>query len=135
MHTPEPVLRADSSIQKAIKTCLYGCVAYGFEAIKGMLNNNIFCNYPDAMTLAQLAECLNISTKLASRLVHEKKVFAKKVGREYRISKNSVVEFVRGKKKHTKKSCVVNVTSNPQDWIIEDKCGILCAAAKRKEVC
>ena len=49
-----------------------------------MLNNNIFCNYPDAMTLAQLAECLNISTKLASRLVHEKKVFAKKVGREYR---------------------------------------------------
>ena len=80
-----------------------------------MLNNNIFCNYPDAMTLAQLAECLNISTKLASRLVHEK--------------------IVRGKKKHTKKSCVVNVTSNPQDWIIEDKCGILCAAAKRKEVC
>lgn len=56
-----------------------------------MLNNNIFCNYPDAMTLAQLAECLNISTKLASRLVHEKKVFAKKVGREYRISKSSVV--------------------------------------------
>lgn len=100
-----------------------------------MINNNIFCNYPDAMTLAQLAECLNISTKLASRLVHEKKVFAKKVGREYRISKSSVMEFVRGKKKHTKKSCAVNVTSNPQDWIIEDKCGILCAAAKRKEVC
>ena len=47
-----------------------------------MINNNIFCNYPDAMTLAQFAECLNISTKLASRLVHEKKVFAKKVGRE-----------------------------------------------------
>ena len=43
-----------------------------------MLNHNIFCNYPDAMTLAQLAECLNISTKLASRLVHEGKVFAKK---------------------------------------------------------
>lgn len=100
-----------------------------------MLNHNIFCNYPDAMTLAQFAECLNISTKLASRLVHEKKVFAKKVGREYRISKSSVMEFVRGKKKHKKESCVVNVTSNPQDWIIEDKCGILCAAAKRKEVC
>ena len=71
-----------------------------------MLNNNIFCNYPDAMTLAQLAECLNISTKLASRLVHEKKVFAKKVGREYRISKSSVMEFVRGEKKtHEKKLC------------------------------
>ena len=57
----------------------------------------------------------SISTKLASRLVHVKKVFVKKVGREYRISKSSVVEFVRGKKKRTKKSCVVNVTSNPQD--------------------
>ena len=43
-----------------------------------MLNNNIFCNYPDAMTLAQLAECLNISTKLASRLVHEKRYLPKK---------------------------------------------------------
>ena len=70
-----------------------------------MLNHNIFCNYPDAMTLAQFAECLNISTKLASRLVHEGKVFAKKVGREYRISKSSVVEFVRGEKKHKKKLC------------------------------
>lgn len=68
-----------------------------------MLNNNIFCNYPDAMTLAQFAECLGISTKLASRLVHEKKVFAKKVGREYRISKSSVMEFVRGKKNTRKK--------------------------------
>ena len=57
------------------------------------------------MTLAQLAECLNISTKLASRLVHEKGI-CQKVGREYRISKNSVVEFVRGKKKtHEKKLC------------------------------
>lgn len=87
--------------------------------------------YPDAMTLADVAEYLNISTKLVSRLVHEQKLFARKVGREYRISKSSVVEFVRGEKKR----CVVNVTSNPQDWIIEDKCGILCAAAKRKEVC
>ena len=100
-----------------------------------MLNHNIFCNYPDAMTLAQFAECLNISTKLASRLIRDGKLFAKKVGREYRISKSSVIEFVHGEKKQTKKSCVVSVTSNPQDWIIEDKCGILCAAAKRKEVC
>ena len=43
-----------------------------------MINNNIFCNYPDAMTLAQFAECLNISTKLASRLVHEKRYLPKK---------------------------------------------------------
>ena len=90
-----------------------------------MLNKNIFCNYPDAMTLAQLAECLNISTKLASRLVHEEKVFAKKVGREYRISKSSVMEFVRGERKHKKESCVVNVTSNPRRWTSPQLCDIV----------
>ena len=95
-----------------------------------MLNKNIFCNYPDAMTLAQLAECLNISTKLASRLVHEEKVFAKKVGREYRISKSSVMEFVRGEKKR----CVVNVTSNPQHWTFNTPCDIVCVAKNQKEV-
>ena len=99
-----------------------------------MLNNNIFSNYPDAMTLAQFAECLNISTKLASRLVHEKKVFAKKVGREYRISKSSVIEFVHGEKKQTKKSCVVSVTSNPQHWTLNTPCDIVCVAKKQKEV-
>lgn len=43
-----------------------------------MTNNNFFCNYPDAMTLTQFAECLNISTKLASRLVHKKRSLPKK---------------------------------------------------------
>ena len=75
--------------------------------------------YPDAMTLADVAEYLNISTKLVSRLVHEQKLFARKVGREYRISKSSVIEFVRGEKK-----CVVNVTSNPHRWTSDDKCDI-----------
>ena len=99
-----------------------------------MLNKNIFCNYPDAMTLAQFAECLNISTKLASRLVHEEKVFAKKVGREYRISKSSVIEFVRGERKHSKENCVVNVTSNPQHWTFSTPCDIVCVAKNQKEV-
>lgn len=99
-----------------------------------MTNNNIFCNYPDAMTLTQFAERLNISTKLASRLVHEKKVFAKKVGREYRISKSSVVDFVCGKKKRKKESCVVSVTSNPQHWTLDTSCDIVCGAKIKKEV-
>ena len=99
-----------------------------------MLNKNILCNYPDAMTLAQLAECLGISTKLASRIVHEGKVFARKVGREYRISKSSVVEYVRGERKHKKESCVVNVTSNPQVWTLNTSCDIVCGTKINKEV-
>ena len=72
-----------------------------------MINNNIFCNYPDAMTLAQLAECLNISTKLASRLVHEKKVFAKKVGRAGIPHLEKLRDGIcpRKEKTHEKKLC------------------------------
>ena len=99
-----------------------------------MINTNHFCSYPDAMTLKQVADCLSISTKLASRLIRDGKLFAKKVGREYRISKSSVVEFVRGEKKQTKKSCVVSVTSNPQHWTLNTPCDIVCVAKKQKEV-
>ena len=90
--------------------------------------------YPDAMTLADVAEYLNISTKLVSRLVHEQKLFARKVGREYRISKSSVIEFVRGERKHSKENCVVNVTSNPQHWTLATPCDIVCVAKNQKEV-
>ena len=34
-------------------------------------NHNIFRNYPDSMTLKDVAGALGISTKLASRLVRE----------------------------------------------------------------
>ena len=90
--------------------------------------------YPDAMTLADVAEYLNISTKLVSRLVHEQKLFARKVGREYRISKSSVVEFVRGERKHSKENCVGSVTSNPQVWTLNTSCDIVCVAKNQKEV-
>ena len=87
------------------------------------------------MNLKQVAECLAISTKLASRLIHEGKLFSVKVGREYRIPKTSVMHFWRGEQRNVKrKNCVVNVTSNPQDWIITEKCGIVSVATKRKEV-
>ena len=34
--------------------------------------------YPDAMTLAQAAEYLNVSTKLVSKLIRDEKFYAKK---------------------------------------------------------
>ena len=67
-------------------------------------------------------------------IVHEGKVFARKVGREYRISKSSVVEYVRGERKHKKESCVVNVTSNPQAWTLNTSCDIVCGTKMNKEV-
>lgn len=38
-------------------------------------NRNIFANYPDSMTLRDVANALGISTKLTSRLVREGSIF------------------------------------------------------------
>ena len=46
------------------------------------MNRKTFKNYPDAMSLSQVAECLGISTKLASRLIRSGKLSAVKVGRK-----------------------------------------------------
>ena len=90
--------------------------------------------YPDAMTLAQAAEYLNVSTKLASKLIHDGKFYAKKVGREYRVSKKSLMEYVRGERKLNRENCVGSVTSNPQVWTLNTSCDIVFVAKNQKEV-
>ena len=96
-----------------------------------MLNKNIFCNYPDAMTLAQLAECLGISTKLASRLIRSGELSAVKIGREYRIAKSVLIKYIA---KPREKNCVESVTSNPKGWTSEEKCGMLCGNERRQTI-
>ena len=54
-------------------------------------NKNIFANYPDSMTLRDVANALGISTKLASRLVREGSIYGVKVGREYRIRRRALL--------------------------------------------
>ena len=56
--------------------------------------NNIFKNYPDALTLCEFAEMLGISQKLASKLIRTGEIDAVKVGREYRVAKTSVMEYI-----------------------------------------
>lgn len=88
----------------------------------------MFRKYPDAMSLSDLADCLGISEKLASRIIRSGEIYAVKVGREYRIAKTAVVEYLSGKPRQTPtKSYVVNVTSNPISWTCDDKCDIVCA--------
>lgn len=48
------------------------------------------------LTLQEAAAHLSISTHLLRRLIYEKKIFAKKVGREWRIHKDNLEEFVKG---------------------------------------
>lgn len=48
------------------------------------------------LNLQEAAEFLSISDRLLRRLVNEKKLFARKVGREWRFHKDNLEEFVKG---------------------------------------
>jgi len=98
------------------------------------INNNLFRNYPDAMSLSQMAECLGISTKLASKLVLSGEVYAVKVGRSYRIAKTGVMEYLQDRRSpHGPRNCVGSVTSNPKGWTSKEICGMLGAEKPKKE--
>lgn len=80
-----------------------------------------------ALTLTEVAKILKISTKLTSRLIHEGKLPAVKVGREYRIARDSLQKYLLGKPVQNIEY-VLNVTSNPQVWTSGEVCGILSPA-------
>lgn len=55
----------------------------------------MFTDYPDIVNLAQMRKMLGgISNTLAYRMLREKKIKSKKVGREYKIPKVNVINYV-----------------------------------------
>ena len=54
---------------------------------------NVFENYPDIMTVKQLASALGIGTNSAYELVNSKVIGSKKVGRRILIPKSCVIDF------------------------------------------
>ena len=54
----------------------------------------LFSNYPDILSVQQLMELLQIGKVLAYKLIESKKFKAVKIGREYKILKNSVIDFI-----------------------------------------
>lgn len=55
----------------------------------------MFTDYPDIVNLAQMRKMLGgISNTLAYRMLREKKIKSKKVGREYKIPKVNVIKYV-----------------------------------------
>ena len=54
-----------------------------------------FTDYPDIVNLTQMRKMLGgISNSLAYRMLREKKIKSKKVGREYKIPKVNVIKYV-----------------------------------------
>ena len=85
--------------------------------------SRMFRTYPDALSLKDLSKMFGVSTKQASKLIHDGKIDAVKIGREYRIAKVNAIRFLLGKE-GSQKTCVVNVTSNPHRWTSNDNCDI-----------
>ena len=55
----------------------------------------IFTDYPDIVNLVQMRKMLGgISNSLAYRMLREKKIKSKKVGREYKIPKVNVINYI-----------------------------------------
>lgn len=58
----------------------------------------MFTDYPDIVNLTQMRKMLGgISNSLAYRMLREKKIKSKKVGREYKIPKVNVIKYVMTK--------------------------------------
>jgi len=54
----------------------------------------MFKEYPDILTIPQVAQALGIGRKAAYALVNEKKLGAIRVGRTIKVPKPMLVEFV-----------------------------------------
>ena len=54
----------------------------------------IFENYPDIVGIQQLMEMLQIGQVLAYKLIKNGDIKSRKIGREYKIPKQSVIEYV-----------------------------------------
>lgn len=55
----------------------------------------MFNNYPDVMTVEQVAEVLRIGKNSAYKLVKSCQIGYKKVGRKYIIPKSCVIDYVQ----------------------------------------
>ena len=59
------------------------------------MNNQLFEEYPELVSVSDLMNMLGIGRLLAYRLITDKKVKAVKIGREYKIVKNSIIALIQ----------------------------------------
>ncbi len=53
-------------------------------------------NYTDVLTVKEAQEILKINKKTLYRLIDNRVIFAKKIGKVYRIPKQSLCEYILG---------------------------------------
>jgi excisionase family DNA binding protein len=56
---------------------------------------SLFKEYPDVLSIEQMAEMIGVSTKTAYKVVNDGKVDCIKVGRAYKIPKVNVMKYLK----------------------------------------
>ena len=57
------------------------------------MKEQMFASYPDVVDIKNLCEMLGVGKKTAYQLLHDGKIKYFKIGRGFRIPKQSVIEF------------------------------------------
>ena len=91
------------------------------------------CKYPTALTVAEGFEILRVSTKTVYKLIKEKTLPAVKVGRENRIAKSHLINYLRqiDKGDSNPKVYLIEKTQN-NVWTCKQSCDIVCVGAEPK---
>ena len=59
-----------------------------------MILKKIFSNYPDVVSIPDLMKMLNIGRNTAYRLLQNGKLKSIKIGKQYRIPKQFIIEYL-----------------------------------------
>lgn len=82
--------------------------------------------YPAALTVGEVAEILRVSTKTVYKMIKENTIPAAKVGRELRVAKSRLVEYLRSEpKKYSHPPAVSLKESSDYHWTYGATCGIV----------
>ena len=91
--------------------------------------------YPAALNAAEVAEILRVSTKTVYKLIKEKSLPAVKVGRENRIAKSQLIDYLRQREVpgSNPKICFLEKTSE-KVWTCAVSCDIVRVGKNKKGV-
>ena len=93
----------------------------------------MLCQLPDALTAADVADVLRVNIKTVYKLIQSGKLKSIRVGREYRIAKKALADYLRSSEKTTGKAiCVVFDNKSLKRLTEQRSCGSVAVAERHK---
>lgn len=83
-------------------------------------------SYPEALTVKEAAEILRVCTKTIYKIIDSGELSAVKVGREMRIAKSNIIDYLRqGNCKKSNPIHVDNAETSGDRWTSSENCDII----------